>query len=316
MIRYLVRRLLAMLPLMLIITSATFILGQYGAGDLAAYLTMQQDGKIDMQHYYEMRKMLHLDDPVMVRYGRWLWNALHGDLGKAYVRVGQPSVTYLIKMAMPVSFQLGLAALVILIFIGIPLGVLAAMLRNTLVDYCIVASATVLSSVPAFVLAPIAIIVLVAQLRIIPSVGLGWHGILAKESILPAIVLSVGPMLGIIRYTRFSVLEVLSQEYIRASRARGLSEWSVITRHVVKNSLTPVLTVLGMTAAHLMAGSLFVESIFNLPGFGSLAGNALQGGDLMTSTGVLLVSATLIMSANLLVDLGYSLLDPRVRVSR
>ena len=316
MTHYVVRRLLAMIPLMVFITAMAFLLGQYGAGDLAAYLTIQQSGgRLDMGLYQEMRNLLHLDDPIIVRYGRWLWDALHGDLGVAWTRIGQPGVTYLIKQAVPVSMQLGLAAFVLLIFVGIPLGILAAVAQNTFVDYMIVTGATVLSSVPGFVLAPLAMIALVVKLRILPFVGLGWHGLFSMQALLPALVLAIGPMLGIIRFTRFAVLEVLSQEYIRAARARGMREIWVIVRHVMKNAMTPVITILGMTAAGLMSGSLFIEVIFNLPGLGSLAGQAIRGGDLQTSTGVILVSASVVMLANLVVDLTYGVLDPRVRLN-
>lgn len=316
MIRYAIRRLLAMIPLMFLITSIAFILGEYGAGDLAEYLTITMGGgRLDMDAYYRMRELLHLDDPVIVRYGRWAWNALHGDLGVSYVTVGQPKVTYLLQQALPVSLQMGAGALVIVVALGIPLGILAAAFHNRIPDYLIIGSTTILSSIPTFVLAPIAMVLLVAKWHILPSVGLGWYGLFSKQVILPLLVLAIGPIRGIARYTRASVLEVLSQEYVRAARARGLSEWLIIARHVIKNAMLPVITVLGMTAAHLVAGSIFVETIFNIRGFGALAADALRGGDVQTSTGVLLVSATIVMSGNLIVDLSYGLLDPRVRLA-
>jgi ABC-type dipeptide/oligopeptide/nickel transport system permease component len=206
--------------------------------------------------------------------------------------------------------------LVIVILVGIPLGILAAVFRNRIPDYLIVGGATVTSSIPSFVLAPIAMIVFVAQLHILPSVGLGWQGLFSTNIVLPALTLAAGPILGVVRYMRSSVVEVLSQDYIRAARARGLAERQVIGRHVVRNAFTPLLTVLGLTAAGLVSGSLFVETIFNIPGLGQLAGTAFTGGDVQASTGVLLVSALIIMLANLLVDLGYSAVDPRVQLGR
>jgi peptide/nickel transport system permease protein len=316
MLRYILRRLITMIPLLVLITSLTYFLGQYGAGDLAAYLTTQEGGgKFNWDAYYKIRAELGLDDPPIVRYGRWLSGAVRGDLGKSYVLLGQPDVTYLLKKALPVSMQLGLAALAIVAVLGIPLGVSAAVMRNGPLDYLIVGSSTVLASVPTFVLAPIAMIVIVLNLKLLPSVPLGWHGLFDSRTILPALVLAAGPLLGVVRYTRASVLEVLSQEYVRLARAKGLPERLVVVKHVVKNSMTPVLTVLGLTAAGLVGGSIFVEQIFNLPGFGSLAGRALQMGDLQTSTGTILVSGLIIMVANLLVDLCYGLLDPRVRLT-
>ena len=131
MLRYITRRVLAMIPLLLAATILTFLLGQYGAGDLAAYLTMQQSGgQFHPEAYEAMRKELGLDDPSLVRYGRWLRNALHGDLGRSYIMQGQPGVTYLIKRAIPISLQLGLAALIVVVSLGIPLGVLAAVTQK------------------------------------------------------------------------------------------------------------------------------------------------------------------------------------------
>lgn len=317
MTRYIVRRVLAMVPLLLFATAIAFVLGQYGSGDLAMYLTMQEGGgQINLDRYYEIREILGLDDPVFVRYGRWLWNALHGDLGTSWVSIGMPAVKDMIVIAIPISLQLGLASLLVLVVTAVPLGILAAVTHNSVLDHLIVGGATIISSIPGFVRAPLAMIFLVAKWKIFPYVGLGWHGLFSLYTILPALTLASGPVLGLIRYTRSSVLEVLSQEYVRAARAKGLPELTVIAKHVVKNAMTPVLTVLGMTAAYLMAGSIFIEVVFNLRGFGSLAAGAIRNGDLDTSTGVLLVSATLIMTANLLVDLTYGLLDPRVRLAK
>jgi len=315
MIRYIVRRLAAMLPLLFVITSIAFILGEYGAGDLAAYLvTTRGGGRMDMSDYYRIREMLKLDDPVLVRYLRWAWNALHGDLGRAWVTIGQPKVEVMLAKALPVSIPLGLAALGVVVVVGVPLGILAAAFRNSFLDYGIVGTATVLSSIPGFVMAPIAMVLLVAKWRIFPSVGLGWHGVFSRQAILPILVLGVGPIRAVVRFTRASVLEVLSQDYVRAARARGLSEWLVIGKHVLRNAMLPVITVLGMTAGGLISGSIFVERIFNIRGFGYLAFDAIQGGDVQASTGVLIVSALIVMACNLVVDVSYGLLDPRVRL--
>ena len=316
MLRYVIGRLAAMLPLMFVVTSLAFILGEYGSGDLAMYLVMTRGGgRIDVTEYYRIREMLQLDDPVLVRYGRWAWNALHGDLGRAWVTIGQPKVEVLLAKALPVSLQIGVASLFVVVLLGIPLGILAAAFRNTFLDYAIVGGTTVISSIPGFVMAPIAMVLLVAQLKIFPSVGLGWHGIFSKQAILPVLVLGVGPVRGIVRYTRASVLEVLSQDYVRAARARGLAEWLVIGKHVIKNAMLPIVTVLGMTAGWLISGSIFIERIFNIRGFGYLASDAIRGGDVQASTGVLIVSALIIMTSNLVVDLSYGALDPRVRLA-
>jgi ABC-type dipeptide/oligopeptide/nickel transport system permease component len=317
MVIYIIKRVFAMIPLVLVITFLAFVLGEYGSGDLAAYLTIQRNnGRLDTKYYQAMREQLRLDDPVLIRYARWLGNALQGDLGISYVSVGQPQVSYLIGRALPVSIQVGGAALVLAMLVGIPLGVLTANYRNTVFDYVVVGLTTLVSSIPSFVLAPIAMIVLVAQFKLIPSVGLGWDGHLSDKSILPVLVLAVGVLIGVVRFTRASVLDVLSQEYVRAARAKGLSQFQVITRHVMKNALTPILTILGLGAAGLLSGSIFIERIFNLPGLGRLAGDAFLGGDVQTAVGVIFVSSVLVMSINLTVDLLYAIVDPRVRLTR
>ncbi len=316
MLRYVIRRLLAMIPLMIIITSICFLLGQYAAGDLAMYLTQQATPvgeEIDMDVYYRYREELGLDDPVLVRYGRWLSNALQGDLGRSYVTMGQPKITYLIQRSLPVSLQLGFAALVVVTSLGIPMGVLAAVYQNRPLDYLIVGGATILSSIPGYVLAPVAMVFLVVRWSVLPSVGLGWHGLLSEKTILPVLVLAVGRLLPVVRYTRSSVLEVLSEEYVRAARAKGLPELMVVLRHVIKNELMTVTTVLGLITAGLISGSIFIEVIFNLPGLGGLAAQSFRRGDLQTATGILLVTGLIVMMTNLVVDLGYGLLDPRVQ---
>ncbi len=319
MLRYLVRRILSMIPLLVVVTAFTFIVGQYGAGDLAAYLAGTRGDAtkgFDTELYQRFRQELGMDDPIYVRYGRWLWNALHGDLGKSYVMMGDPSVAYLIKNAVPQSLQLCLAALFLVTLIGVPLGVVAAVFSNSWLDRVLVSGSSVLSSIPSFVLAPVAIIVVVVRLKLLPSVGVGWHGLFAKEIILPAFCLAMVGLLNVVRTTRVSILEVLSQEYVRAARARGLSERLVIAKHVVRNAALPVVTVLGMTGALLLGATVFIEQIFNIQGFGMMVSKGLQRGDVMTVTGAVLVSTVIVMLFSLLVDLLYGVIDPRVRVTR
>ncbi len=317
MLRYVISRVLAMLSVLFVIIALVFMLGQYGAGDLAMHLTLQMnDNEFDPEIYNSLRQRLHLDEPVLVRFGRFLSDAVRGDFGVSYILPGTPDIGRMIVISLPISMQLGLAAMVIVAAVGIPLGVLAAVSRNTMWDHLIVGASTVLSSMPAFVLAPVALYLLVIELRVLPTVGFGWHGLFSRETLLPAACLAAGPLLGVVRYTRASVVDVLSQEYIRAARARGLTEWKVIVRHVIKNSMTPVLTILGLSTARMLSGSIFIETVFNLRGFGDMAVRAFQGGDVQTTAATTLVSALLVMVANLVVDFMYGTLDPRVRVSQ
>lgn len=316
MLQYLSRRLVGLVPLLLVITAFVFLLGQYGAGDLAAYLTFQRSGgKFDQELYSRYRAELGLNDPALVRYGRWLSSALQGDLGRSLVTIGEPEITGMLARTLPVTLQLALASLILVTVTSVPIGILTAFYHNSLLDRFLVSSASVLSTIPSFVLAPLSMIVLVNQLHLLPSVGLGWHGLFSQEVILPAACLAAGPFLNLVRYTRASVLEVLSQDYIRAARARGLSEMQVMLSHVVRNSLTPVVTVLGLTGAQLIGGTIFIESIFNLQGFGQVTQKAIALGDIQTSTACALVSTVIILATNLMVDVLYGFLDPRVRLS-
>jgi ABC-type dipeptide/oligopeptide/nickel transport system permease component len=306
-----------MIPLLIIVTGFIFVLGQYGAGDLAMEITLQiNDNVFDPEIYQSLREELGLDKPVLVRFARFLAGAARGDFGRSYVLQGTPDVGRMMFAALPLSAQLAVAATAIIVLVGIPMGVLAAVSRNTIVDYVIVTVVTVLSSIPPFVLVPVSMFLLVVQFKIIPTVGMGWQGLFHRETILPAACLAVGPMLGVVRYTRASVSEVLSQEYVRAARARGLPEWQVVGKHVVKNAMTPVVTVLGLSTARLLSGSIFVESAFGYRGFGWVAIGAFRGGDIQTVAATTLVSALIVMLANLVVDLVYSVLDPRVRFGR
>ncbi|HUX86415.1 MAG TPA: ABC transporter permease [Chloroflexota bacterium] len=314
--RYLLQRLIGMIPLLLLITALVFFLGQYGAGDEALNLTLQlNDGNFDAQLYQDMRHKLHEDLPAPTRFVEFLQGAVHGDFGVSYVLPGTPSIGEMIATSLPISLQLGLLAMIIVVVVGIPLGVLAAIGRNSILDYSVVGVSTLLSATPAFVVAPIAMVLLVIQFHILPTVGLGWLGITNPNTLLPAACLAAGPLLHVVRFTRASVINALSQEYVRAARARGLSEFRVITGHVIKNAMTPVLTVLGLSTAHVVSGSIFIETIFNIHGFGFVAVTAFQNGDIQTVAATTLVSAMIIVAANLLVDMAYGALDPRVRLS-
>ena len=315
MLNYILRRLLAMLPLLVFITAFVFMLGQYGAADLAMEITLRVgEGEFDPEMYAALRAEMNLDQPVLVRFGRFMWGALQGDFGVSYVLPGTPDVGRMIAATLPVSMQLAVAAMFILIVLGIPLGVLAAVYRNHIADYLIVTSTTILSAIPPFVLAPIALVVLVTWLNIWPATGFGWHGLFSWKTILPAAVLSARPLLGIVRYTRAAVIDTLSQEYVRTARAKGLNEHQIVARHVVRNSLIPVLTILGLATARLVSGSIFVETVFGIRGFGDMAVSAFTGGDIQTVAATTLISALIVMLANLLVDLLYGVLDPRVRL--
>lgn len=316
MIVYVIRRILLMMPLLFFVSAFVFLLGQYGATDMAMELTLRiNDNNFDAELYESIREELGVNKPIFLQYLDFIRNALRGDFGKSYILPGSPDIARLIVSTLPISLQLGLAALLVLTLVAVPTGVITAIWRNSWLDHAIVSGSTVVSSFPPFALAPIVLVIFVVKLRIFPTTGFGWHGIFSRETLLPASILAAGPFLGIVRFTRASVIDVLSQEYIRAARARGLSEVAMVVRHVVKNSMTPVLTVLGLTTGRLLSGSIFVEAVFGIKGFGYVAVTAFQGGDVRTVAATTLVSATIVMSMSLLVDLLYGVLDPRVRLN-
>jgi ABC-type dipeptide/oligopeptide/nickel transport system permease component len=315
MIRYIIRRIVAMVPLLLIVTGFVFILGQYGATDLAMKITLQvNDGQFDAEVYEALQHQMGLDKPPLMRFVDFIFNAMRGDFGVSYVLPGNPKIDQLIINTLPVTLQLILAAEIILVLVGVPLGVIAAVTHNSTLDYLITTGTTVLSSTPPFVLAPLALALLVSELHILPGVGFGWHGFFSWQIILPAACLAAEPLLNVMRYTRASVLDVRAQEYIRAARARGLNEWLVISRHVVKNSMTPVLTWLGISVSRMLAAAIFIETVFGIRGFGDVAVTGFQGGDVQTVAAATLVTALIVMSTNLVADLLYGVLDPRVHL--
>ena len=264
---------------------------------------------LNMEEYYRLREVLGLNRPFLVQFAEWFFRVLRGDFGHA-LRTGL-SINQLMAQRLPISAQLGVAAVALSALIGVPMGILAAMKQNTRVDYSILSTFLALSSVPVFVMAPLLMIVLALKLSIAP-VGIGWKGLFNANSTIPVIVLAIGPTLGIVRLTRMGVIETLTQDYIRTARAVGLSERLVIVRHVLRNALTPVVTSVGMTLGYLVVGALFVESIFGIPGFGGLMFDGLRSRDYPVLLACTLVSAFVIMASNLIVDIVYGLLDPRV----
>ncbi|MGH2530886.1 MAG: ABC transporter permease [Thermomicrobiales bacterium] len=306
---YVLRRLMLFVPTLLVISFITFVLGHYGPGDPVR--TLMGDNWADEETYQILRHQYGFDRPLLVQYGDFLVSAGHGDLGRS-LSGSSLTVNELISKTLPVSIQLGLVALVILAVGGVGLGVLAALRQNTWLDYLIVVSSVVGHSFPVFVLAPMLLILVVLKLQLMAT-PTGWDGLFSTKVLLPATLLAVTPLIGIVRQTRASVIEVLAQDYVRTARAKGLPSRMVVLRHILKNSLTPVVTLMGFLFAGLITGSIFVESIFAIPGFGQLYYQAIRQYDYPVLMGTTLVSAVILVSINLLVDLLYGVLDPRVR---
>jgi ABC-type dipeptide/oligopeptide/nickel transport system permease component len=311
-LKYATRRVILFIPTVLAVLAITWALGYYGPGDPARIALGQF--WTDDRLYQRAREAMGLDKPLWYQYGNYVIHAAQGDLGTSWMRRQGTPVSTLIGETLPISAQLGLAGLFLLITVGVPLGILAAVKRNSWIDYVIVSGSVSLYSIPAFVLGPLLMIVLVLWLKVLPSVGLGWHGLFSRETLMPAIVLAAGPMLLLVRQVRIGVVEVLGHDFVRTARAKGLAEQAIIRRHVLRNAITPALTVVGLIAGQLLTGSLFVETIFGIPGFGSLTVEALRQKDFPILMGNTVVAAMFIMLSNLIVDLLYRVIDPRVTI--
>lgn len=307
MTAYIIRRLLWMPVILLAVAFITLLLGLYGPGDPAQVILGQHTNP---EVVARLRAQWGLDQPFLVQYGKYLWRLLHLDFGESLRFRGQ-EIAGLIFPKIWISMQLASVAMALSLLLGIPIGILAAFKRATWVDTASVGFTLLGISTPTFVLAPILQWFLVRQLQLLPTAG--WEGIWSVKIIMPAIVLGIGPIAAIARQTRVSVLEVLGQEYIRAAHAKGLTQRLITFRHILKNAMIPVFTLIGFMLADLPAGALITEMIFGVPGIGPFAFDAIFSRDYPVIMATTLVVAFSYVVVNLLVDIGYTFLDPRIR---
>jgi len=312
--RYIINRLLSMIPTLLLVSIMVFLITYLIPGDPTyALLGMEVTPEVRQA----MRVQLGLNKPIYVRYGIWLWNVLHGDLGTSIY--GQFKVTYLIGRAIPVSLELMLFTIILALLIAIPAATLSAIKKNTWVDLVTTLGAFTGLSIPVFWLAIMAIYVFAVDLKWLPATGYVRlnEGLLLnlKSMILPSVTLGIVYCTGLMRFLRAGLLDVLNEDYVRTARMKGVIEWRVLMRHVLKNALIPFTTVLGLEMAWLMGGSVLIENVFALPGMGQLALNAILQRDYMLVQGIALVMAALFLTINLAVDILYAFLDPRVRLA-
>lgn len=322
MTRYIVRRLLFSIPVFVALTFATFALMRAipgGPFDFAGERGLPASIVQNMERKY------HLDEPIWKQYGRWLWDLVaHADLGPSLRQRGR-SVNDIVGESFPISIQLGLMALALALLIGIPAGTLAALKQNSIVDYSSTFMAIVGVSIPNMVLGPLLIWIFALGLNWLPVSLWGAErpfllGFLPKptlkffsHAVLPVFTLGTGLSASIARLTRASLLQVIREDYIRTARAKGLGEWIVIIRHALKNSLIPVVTILGPMFAAIVTGTFVVEQIFGIPGMGKHFVTSIGNRDYPLIVGVTLIYAVLLVIANLMVDMTYAWLDPRVR---
>lgn len=306
MLTYIVRRLLAGIPVLIGVSLITFILMNVVPGDP---VTAAFEKRADAETIARIRNEMGLNRPLVVQYAEFVGKAVIGDLGSSF-RSRRP-VAESIAGALPMTVRMACSAIAVALAIGVPFGVAAALRKNSWIDYT--ATVTTLS----FISAPVFWVAIIAQLLF--GLQLDWLPISGYEGpiylILPATVLGTRYAASIARYTRASMLEVLNQDYVRTARAKGLAERLVIWKHAVKNALVPLLTVIGLEFGGLLTGSILTESVFGLPGVGRLTIQAIQYRDFPMIEGTVLFTAVIFVLANLLVDISYSLVDPRIRMS-
>jgi len=306
MTTYVLRRLLWVLPSLFVVFTLTFILVHATPGSPWD----ESDKPLPAAVKENLARQYHLDDPLPKQYVDYLVNVLHGDLGPSYRSV-ERSVSEIIGATLPVSAQLGLASMLFAIIVGVPLGALAAVKHNTWIDYVSSLITVTGLATPPFVRVSLLIVFFSIGLGWLPTGG--WEGIFDSRAIIPILAIGLGPAAILARYTRSSLLEVHGQDFIRTARAKGLTETAVVVRHAMKNALIPVVTVAGVTLANVITGAFFVERIYSVPGIGRQFVDSVSGRDYPLLLGIVLVFALLISLVNLLVDLSYGFLDPRIR---
>jgi len=305
MLSYAIRRLLVAIPTLLIIVTLTFFVMRLAPGG-----PFDQEQSLPPQIRANLQAAYGLDQPLPVQYWRYLHGVVHGDFGPSF-RYRDFTVTELIGQGLPVSATLGLAALALSICVGIPLGTLAALRHERPLDHALRFVALVGLALPTLVIAPLLALLFGVKLGWLP-VG-GWEPGSLRTLILPAIALALPLIAFVSRLTRASVLEVLTSGFIRTARAKGMPEFVVVTRHALRPALLPVVSYLGPATAAVLTGSLVVETFFNIPGMGKHLVQGALNRDYTLVMGFVVVYAALTLLMNLLVDLAYGILDPRVR---
>ena len=302
MTRYVFRRLGGAIIILWVIITVTFALMHAIPGG-----PFTTEKKLPPQVKASIEAKYHLDDPVWKQYGDYLGGVITGDLGPSYKYEGR-SVNDIISDAFPISAQLGLLSLMVAVAGGIAAGAISSMRPNGIVDYAVTILSTIGISVPTFIIGAVLVYVVGFELGWFP-VAL-WRG--PSYMVLPVLTLAAQPMAFIARLTRSGLLDVYQQEYIRTAHAKGLSSWTILTRHALGNAILPVITYLGPLAASLLTGSFIVETIFAIPGLGQYFVTSIYNRDYTVILGITIFYSALVVFLNILVDMIYPLIDPRV----
>lgn len=312
MLLFIVRRLLSAVPTLLLVTMMVFGIQRLLPGDPALILAGEaRDPKVIAY----VRERYRLDEPLPVQYGAWLLQVVRGDLGTS-IRTQQP-VAELIWQKLPVTAELALLSMLVAVLIALPVGLVAALRKNTWLDYLSTLFALSGLSLPNFWLGIMLILLLSVRFDLLPASGYVAFGQdplgNLQRMVMPAFVLGTGLAAVLVRQLRGSLLEALGQDYVRTAAAKGLPRRRVVLRHALRNALIPVVTILGLQLGALLSGAVLTEQVFTIPGFGKLVVDAVFNRDYTVVQGVVLFTAVAYIVINLLVDLAYALLNPRLR---
>ncbi len=302
---FILRRLLIAIPTVCVIATASFFLMRAAPGG-----PFDAEADLEPEVLENIRAAYDLDKPLLVQFQIYVSNAIRGDFGPSLV-YKDFSVTELVAIGLPVSIQLGAWAMLVALVLGGLAGIIAALRQNRLIDHAIMAMAMTGIAIPSFVVAPILALVFGLYLRLLPVAG--WNDGAWQNMVLPVTALALPQVAVIARLVRGGMLEVLRSNFVRTARAKGLPEYRVVSAHVLRSALIPLVGYLGPALAGIMTGSLVIELIFNLPGIGRYFIQGALNRDYPLVMGVVVIYACLIITLNLLSDLAYAALDPRVR---
>jgi peptide/nickel transport system permease protein len=315
--RYIVRRFAEMIPVLVILSIVVFAILRILPGDPVAALIGEESGSLSPEQRAALERELGLDEPLPIQYLEWASDIVRGDWGRSLI--SRQPVADLIKQRLSVTLQLAAFAWVIGLALGLPIGVISALKRNSWADVGINVAALAGLATPNFLLGLLLIVVFAVYLGWLPSSGFVSFRENPSEAVrhllLPTVALATGLMASIIRQTRSAMLEVMGEDYIRTARAKGLSNGRVIFRHALKNALLPVVTIAGLQVGNLASGTIIVETMFAIPGMGRLTIDAILISDFSTVQIIVLILAVFTMVANLIADLLYVQFDPRIRLA-
>lgn len=312
--RYIINRLFQMIPVIFGVLLAVFLMLKFTPGDPAATILGVQATPDELAR---LRRAMGLDQPWFVQFGIWLGNALQGDLGVSYI--SKKPVSEIIGTRFPITLELTLISMLIAVIVGVPAGIISAARRYSVLDYSITGLALFGVSMPSFWFAILLILLFSLHLGWLPASGyVGWEaGVIPhlRSMAMPALALGLFLVGSLVRFSRASMIETLVQDYVRTAKAKGISRRGIILGHALKNALIPTVTVLGIQFGGLLGGAVIIETIFAFPGIGSALLTAVNQRDYPVVQGVTLVVALAFTFSNLLVDVAYTWLNPRIRYS-